>query len=245
MSETICIHCGKKYKKIEKHIILCEIIHKSNHQLNTFDDNDIPSQKKMFKMLLVMAAKYGELEKKLDNVHNYVQKKIKKINIVEYLNNHLVPSISINKIHELIHLQFSDVEFLFEHNIFETINEIFSRCIQNISSFPIISFIQKPKTLYAYTSSADETTWNILSHKQITVILEFIQFKLSKEMLEWKRKNKTLIDEDDRKCWVYDKSLSKLMAPDFKSESVIKKYQDLFYTKFKTDIKCYIDYEFD
>ena len=247
MSETICIHCGKKYKKIEKHLILCEIIHKSKHMLNTFEDNDIPSQRKMFKMLLVMASKYGELEKKLDDVHEFVQKKIKKINIIDFLNRNLVPTVSINNIHELIDVQFLDVEFLFEHNIFETINKIFSRCIQNVNanSFPIVAFIQKPKILYGCTSITEEQKWDILTHKQITFILEFIQFKLSKEMLEWKKKNKTIIDEDDRKCWLYDKTLSKLMAPDFKNDSLIKKYQELFYSKLKTDIKCYIDYEFE
>jgi len=247
-----CIYCGKKFKRIEKHVILCEIMFKSKKQVinEKEEELDIPSQKKMFKMLLVMATKYNDLEKKVAEVHAFVQKKTKKINILDYLNQHIYPTISIN---EWISIEVSDVEYLFMHSVFETFSKIFDRCISSFKNekgereeMPITAFLQKSHTLYGYYKEKEkENQWSLLSNKELTLFLEFIQFKLSKELYEWKKRNKKLIDENDSKCMVYDKTVSKLMSPNFKNDSTLKKYQEVLYIELKKDIKSYIEYEFE
>ena len=63
VSQCCCTWCGKGYKtkvNLEKHVILCELIHKSSKKRankNTSDSNDyddigddLPSPKKMYQM---------------------------------------------------------------------------------------------------------------------------------------------------------------------------------------------------
>jgi hypothetical protein len=103
-------------------------------------------QKKMFKMLLAMASEVNDLKQKLEEANTFIQKKIKKINIVDTLNRQEFPTVY--PMHELIRVESIDVEYLFQHTVFETIDKIFSRCIHISSSLPIIAFHQKINKLY-------------------------------------------------------------------------------------------------
>jgi hypothetical protein len=81
-----CLHCGKGYKtrvNLEKHLILCELVHKSKKiTINEEEELEIPSQKKIFQMLLELGQKYNKLEEKVDEINKWVVKKKKKINVI-------------------------------------------------------------------------------------------------------------------------------------------------------------------
>ena len=231
-----CVHCGKTFKDtlIRKHLKLCELIHNTKSILNV--EEEIPSQRMMFKMLLVMASEITDLKHKVEEAHTFIRKKIKKINIVDHLNHKA--EVPIQLMHEIISLESSDIEYLFHHTVFDTIDKIVSRCIyitNTNTSLPIAAFIQKPHTLYGYIreKETNECKWVVLPSSYMTFFLEKVQFKLSKELLEWKKNNKLDTDEEERK---YDKTVSKLMTPDFKSESLITKFRRTLYEKIKKDI---------
>jgi hypothetical protein len=244
----MCVYCGKTFKRLtQSHSIKCELSHKSKNIANMEDDEDIPPPKKMYKMLLAMASEVSDLKQKLEEAHDFVRKRIKKINIVDTLNRPTTQPVY--PMHEMIRVESADVEYLFQHSVFDTIDKIFSRCIHTSSALPIAAFIQKPHILYGYVylketnehQQQQHYKWDILTHSQITFFLENIQFKLSKELLEWKKENTLVTDEDECR---YDNTVSKLMAPDFKKESLIKKYRELFYERIKRDIMGQ-EYEFE
>jgi len=252
MPSSMCIYCGKTFKRLtQTHSIKCELSHKSkNINIGGDDDEDIPPPpKKMYKMLLAMASEVSDLKQKLEEAHAFVRKKVKKINIVDTLNRPNTQPVC--PMHEMIRVESIDVEYLFHHSVFETIDKIFSRYIHIL---PMAAFIQKPHTLYGFLrisekngkkgkngSNENPYKWDILTSSQITFFLENIQFKLSKELTEWKRENTLVTDEDDRK---YDKTVSKLFTPDFKKDSLITKYRELFYERIKRDIMAQ-EYEFE
>ena len=250
MPSIMCVYCGKTFKDRVKpsqnHLIKCELLYKSKNIANMEEEEDIPSPKKMFKMLLAMASEVNDLKQKVEKANTFIQKKIKKINIVDTLNREEVPTVY--PMHEMIRVESTDVEYLFQHTVFETIDKIFSRCIQTSSSLPIAAFHQKINKLYGYVKGKETNEhhqqqhykWDILTNSQITFFLEKIQCKLSKELLEWKKEHTLVTDEDECR---YDKTISKLMAPDFKKESLIKNYRELFYERIKRDITCQ-EYEF-
>jgi hypothetical protein len=238
-----CTFCGNTFKEnqIRKHLKLCELIHNTKSILTV--EEDLPSQRMMFKMVLVMANEITELKRKVDETHTFVSKKIKKINIVDYLNckEGGIPSLLI---HEIILVKSSDIDYLFHHTVFETIDEIISRSIYTTSSLlPFAAFVQKPHTLYGFirVKETNENKWDILSNSQITSFLEKIQFKLSKELIEWKKKNELFTDEQERK---YDKTVSKLMTPDFKNDLLIAKFRKSICEKIKKDFITQ-EYEFE
>ena len=256
MPSSMCVYCGKTFKRLtQSHSIKCELSCKSKNIVNMEDDEDIPPPpKKMYKMLLAMASEVSDLKQKLEEAHDFVRKRIKKINIVDTLNRATTQPQPGYPMHEMIRVESADVEYLFQHSVFDTIDKIFSRCIHTSSSLPIAAFIQKPHILYGYVylketneqqqqqqQQQQHYKWDILTHSQITFFLEKIQCKLSKELLEWKKEHTLVTDEDECR---YDKTISKLMAPDFKKESLIKNYRELFYERIKRDIMGQ-EYEFE
>ena len=78
-----CIYCGKSYKRktnLSKHVELCELINNSKKCVIADDEeDDIPSQKKMYRILLELGQKYSRLEEKVDELNKWVIKKKKKM----------------------------------------------------------------------------------------------------------------------------------------------------------------------
>ena len=256
-SSLCCVYCGKNYKTksyLDKHILICEIWHKSknktncnnnNNYQNNDDDDDfvVPSQKKMYQIILDLAFKCNRLENKVSELNKFMTKKIKKIDVLEFLNNDLQkPSIIFDNMTDLIKVNQSDIEYLFHNSFLETVNYILSRNIYknedittNTDPLPITCFIQKPNNIYIY-----DKTWQIISREKLIRFLNIIQFKISKAFSEWRKTNVQILVENDSASILYDKTFSKLMAPEFKKDVTYNKYYNNIYNKMKKDVNMYI-----
>jgi hypothetical protein len=165
--QCCCTWCGKSYKtrvNLDKHVILCELIHKSSkkHGSNKNSDltdlneigDDLPSPKKMYQMLLELGYKYSKLEEKMEEVNKFIVKKKQKINVVEWLNSNITPSLVFENLIDQIKIIDSDIEFLFENNFLDMINGVLSRFVYNGESsnnlIPLFAFSQKANVFYAF-----------------------------------------------------------------------------------------------
>ena len=203
--QCCCTWCGKGYKtrvNLDKHVILCELIHKSskkhgsnkNSDLNEIGD-DLPSPKKMYQMLLELGYKYSKLEEKMEEVNKFIVKKKQKINVVEWLNSNITPSLVFENLIDQIKINDSDIEFLFENNFLDMINGVLSRFVYNgESSVPLFAFSQKANVFYAFVNLNNNNNnnnnnlcddkccgiWSELSKDQLMKFLMLIQMKVSK-----------------------------------------------------------------
>ena len=258
-SQCSCTWCGKGYKtkiNLEKHTILCELIHKSNKKrpnknnsdLNDYDDicDDLPSPKKMYQMLLELGYKYSKLEEKMDEVNKFVIKKKKKINVLEWLNSNIIPSLVFENLIEQIKIIDSDIEFLLENNFLETINVVLSRFLyfrEEESDFiPLFAFVQKLNIFYAFVEGG---VWMELPKDKLCLFLMRVQMKISKAFHEWKKQRATQIRDDESFAILCDKTLIKIMGNEFKQDSTFGKMRASIYNKMKTDMKAMIEYEFE
>ena len=261
-SQCSCTWCGKGYKtkiNLEKHTILCELIHKStkkranknNSELNDYDDicDDLPSPKKMYQMLLELGYKYSKLEEKMDEVNKFVVKKKKKINVLEWLNSNIVPSLVFENLIEQIKIIDSDIEFLLENNFLETINVVLSRVLYlendldgENNFMPLFAFVQKTNIFYAFVEGGG---WIELPKDKLCLFLMRVQMKISKAFHEWKKERATRIRDDESFAILCDKTLIKIMGNEFKQDSTFGKMRAVMYNKMKTDMKAMIEYEFE
>ena len=69
--------------------------------------------------------------------------------------------------------------------------------------------------------------------------------KIIKTFYDWKITKAAEIKESDKFAISCDKTLLKLMTPEFKQESVLSKIKSMMYQKMKTDMKALIEYEFE
>lgn len=264
---SCCVYCGKSYKTrsgLEKHVILCEITYKANHGKKSVSEEDdeleIPSQKKMYQIILELGLKCKRLEEKVEEVSKWVVKKKKKINVLEWLTANIQPTILFVNLSEMVVIIESDIEYLLKNTFIDTLNEIFMRSLfqtnqygesdeQITNSNPIFAFSQKQNMFYIYDKKENtevlETGWIELSREKLITFLNIVHRKISKALSEWKKQNNEKIKSCDSTCILYDKTMVKLMDVNFKHEPTFSKIKSFMYNKMKIDMKALIEYEFE
>jgi len=203
------------------------------------------------------------LEEKVDEISKHIIKKKKKINVLEWLNNNITPSITFEHIPEKIIVIDSDIEKLFDNSFIDVLNGIFERSIYNFENEEktIYAFIQKANTFYIYDSiMADKNIndnniivnnnnvnniWFEITREKLLRFLSKIHMKITKVFYEWKAERKQEIKNNDNLAIKLDKTLVKLMGVDFRQESTLVKIKTLMYSRFKADMKAFIEYEFE
>lgn len=243
-----CVYCGKSYKKksnLEKHTNLCELLNKSKKSLVIEDEEEIPSQRKIYQILLELGNKYNRLEEKVDELNKWVVKKKKKINVIDWLNTNITPEIKFENLIEKIKIIDDDVKYLFENNFIDTLNHIFSRNIYNLSEseYPIFAFVQKNNIFYIYEN--EESGWLELSKENLIKFLNKVHMKLFRVFRQHKIDNADKIQEEESFSLLCDKTSLKMMNVDFRQESILGKIRTNMYTRMKTDMKALVEYEFE
>jgi hypothetical protein len=217
----------------------------------------------MYLILLEMAEKYNRLEQKIEEMNKFIttERKRNKINILQWLNNpdtNNKPEFLFDDLINKINVEYSDIEYLFNHSILETINQIFTHSLYTFASsntshkeiLPLQMFNQKSNSIYIYnkmiqpdSNNEEIVCWHDLSRKSFLRFLNILHSKIIKMMNEWRKKNKDLVNESDSCAIIYDKAFLKLMNIDFKCDSTLNKIKSMIYGNMKTDITNLIEYE--
>lgn len=247
-----CVHCGKSYVKrvnLDNHVIICELLHnrKKSSLIIEDDEETIPSQKKMFHMLIELGQKYNKLEEKVEELNKWVIKKKKKINILEWLNDNNKPDILFDSIIDKIFVNEEDVKNLLDNTFNDVLSDIFSRTIYNFNEHenPIFAFIQKTNVFYIYEKVDDKNIWVEMSREKLIKFLNKVHTKILKAFYEFKQKNLVEIRASDNYSIKCDKTMVKIMSVEFKQESILSKVRSMMFVKMKTDIKAMVELEFE
>ena len=270
-----CTHCGKGYKNrnaFEKHVILCEILSKAKNknkktiQLDIEEDDDIPSNRRMYLMLLELGNKYNKLEQKMEEMNKWVVQKKKKINMLEWLHANIEPTYTFHILPSKIIVTDTIIEFLLNNSFNDTLNELFSVNLylhphdtadtkeekEKEEIVPLFASGQKTNTFYIYDNPASDNKeadntekWEELSKDKFIKFLNIVQMKISKAFSDWKKTNKSKLSDDESLTTLCDKASVKIMAPNFKQDATSIKIKHMMYNKMKTDVKALVEYEFE
>jgi hypothetical protein len=243
-----CKYCGKNYVKkynLDRHVIICELLNTCNAKTSVDDDYDVPSQRKMYQMILEIGKKLNGLDEKVDELNKWVVKKKKKINVAEWLNNHIKPAIHFDILIEKVIMDKEDIQYLFQNTFADTLNYIFSRNIYKLSEseYPIFAFVQKPNTFYIYENEQDG--WIELNRDKLVKFLNRVHTKLYRIYLEWKKEHRAEVEEDDKLSLLCDKTTCKMMDVDFRQDTILGKIRSNMYGRMKIDMKGLVEYEFE
>lgn len=250
-----CVHCGKSYVKrsnLDKHIILCDLLQKSKKsKILEEDEEPIPCQRKMFQMLIELGQKYNKLEEKVEEMSKWIVKKKKKINMLEWLNTNIVPNIVFDQLYDKIIITDNDIQFLLNNSFYDSLNEVFTKTIYNLSesNSPIYAFIQKTNTFYIYdrkdNSGNGQNSWIEFSREKFVKFFDKIHMKFIKTFCEWKKSYTKEIKESYQLACLCDKATTKLMSVELKVEGTFNKLRNIMYNHMKKDIKAFVEYEFE
>jgi hypothetical protein len=246
-----CIYCGKSYlrkQNLNKHAIICELLYQSKHKKKIIIVDDepetLPSQRKMFEMLIELGEKYHKLEEKLNAMNKCVIQQNKKINILGWLNEHIIPTNKFESIIDNINITEQDINKLLEgsKSFYEILNEIFERTIYNndAKKYPIITLTQKTNTFYIYTI---DNLWIELTREAFMKCMNKIHIKIIKLFYDLKNLKNIGKKSNDSLSNVWDKANLKLMSVDFDKDSVQTKIKSMMFSKMKIDMKTLIGSE--
>jgi hypothetical protein len=239
-----CVNCGKGYKSkvgLDKHLILCELVKKikSGKKIEDEEEIEVPSPKMMYKMILELGLKYNRLEEKTTEMNKWVVKKKKKVDVVVWLNDNLKPEYDFDEITERISITDTDIEIMLENSLYDTLYAILFRVLD--VDAPIFAFNQKPGILYIF----ENEFWFEIPVEKLTRLLNICQKKVSKAMLDWKKKHKDEFNSSDSFATRYDKAVVRLMSVEFRNSAHFNKAKSMIYGKLKTDAKTVVEYEFE
>ena len=252
-----CEFCGKCYKTIvnlNKHILLCEVVNRCVNKPVTIDksvNENLPSQETMYKIIESLAMKYNKLEEKMEQLQKWVDKKKKKINIIEWLNENdkINPLYDFDSIMDKLNITQTAVDFLFTNSFYDTINEILSNYYNNHNqennTIPLFAFNQKANLIYVFNKHDGQNSWKEISKDQLVDFLDKIQTKITRCLKEWKKINEDKVRNDNKYSELYSKTIIKIMDVKFNNETTITRYKSLLYNKIKVDMKSLIEYEYE
>lgn len=259
-SKSSCIYCSKQYTNktsLEKHMLLCCILYKSKRQLKIEEEEteDLPSHNKLCFIVQELTLKIKKLEEKLEIQEKFITKTKKKINVLEWLNNNIIPSDDINTfITNKISVKEDEILFMMNNTFHDTLDKIFAENFDNDSSNsnsnvnPIFCFIQNSNKFYIYSNTnntINTNAWSELTKQECIKIFNIIYSKIFKKLMEWKNANEEQINKSEQLDNLYLKTMGKLMSIDFKNETILSKAKSSLFNKIKTDMKNIIEYEFD
>ena len=247
-----CIHCGKSYIKrtnLNNHVIICELLHNRRNTSLVIEDEEepLPSQRKMFHMLIELGKKYNKLEEKVEELNKWVIKKKKKINILEWLNDNNKPNILFDSIIDKITVNEDDIKYLFENSFNNVLNEIFLRTIYNFNEDenPMFAFVQKANVFYVYELINDNKMWIELSKEKLIKFLNKVHTKILKAFCEFKQERIHEIRASDNYSIKCDKTMIKIMSVEFNQETILSKVRSMMFANMKTDMKAVVEFEFE
>jgi predicted phosphatase len=243
--EKNCVHCGKKYSKktsYEKHILLCDILHKNEKERNTYTPLN---QRDMIHIIETLATKCAHLERKVDELSKWVRKEKKKLDIIEWLQNQssLQPQYTFDEL-KATHMRIENkhIEIVKERTLMECLHTIFTDSFQSINPPPIICFTNKPNVFYICDSIYPKPQWRESDNASLIVFWNEIQKKLLFLISEWKKNNQERFENSDKECEIYGKTMIKLLVS-FREMDVMNKTKHTLFDVLKKDIKSMVEYE--
>lgn len=251
-----CKYCGKSYKKRERlnsHIVVCELLQMSKKKKSASEEDieaemeadlAVPSQKKMYEMLIQLGEKYNRLEEKMEEMNKWVVKKKKKINALEWLNTNVKPNNVFDTLIDKIIVNDDDVTNLLTNNFYDVLQCVFSRSLYSWeeSEVPIMAFAQKICKFYVYDK---DLVWVELTRERLTKFLNRMHSKIFKQYTDWKKAHAVDIRNDSSLGDKCNKALVKIMSVEIHQDAVLDRIKNAMFSRMKKDIKSLVEYEFE
>jgi hypothetical protein len=249
-----CIVCNKKYTKkssLDKHKILCDFKTKTKREKKIEDEEqcDIPTYGQLVKIVQELALKMSKMEDKMEELNKWVYKKKRKLNVIGWLNENVVPTFGfLEWVNVQLTVKEEHFENLMENSLFHTIQQVFEYNLpeSNELIFPIRCFSQKSGIFYICEKNENGLPqWKQLALNDIIILLKTIQNRMIKVLSKWKSDNQYKIEDNDKISELFNKAVIKLMNISFHQDASLSRIKNNLYNYLKTDLKTTIDYEFE
>lgn len=247
MSYT-CNCCNKKYTKkssYQNHAVLCEFLHSSKREKSIDDEesSDLPSYRNLVKLVGMLAVKNSKLEEKVETLQKYAEKSKRKINIIEWLNVNVKPTLTFAQFLESIVLSESHINCLNEHNMIKTLTTIFEEYFIKENCLPVYAFNEKVNTFYSFNHETN--SWSEMEKDAVVSLLYYVDRLVQREITKWSQKYHEKIKYNDKWAQTFAKLVGKANALSYRDDATLSRLKGILFNQIKCEVKRYVEYEFD
>lgn len=158
----------------------CKINHELLNLVRNLSDklNNVENELKELKKLM---------KKKIDDINGNTIPLINKKNVIEWLNNYIIPTMTFDEFVENLIINMGHFEFLLEYKLPDTIQKIIQTNIvkNNKIIYPLYASTEKCGKVYVFT---EDETWEIITIEYLSKFVKQIENKLSQHCIEWKNR---------------------------------------------------------
>ena len=236
-----CGFCSKKFTRktyYDRHILICDLLSKSKKErkLEMEEDEDTPTVRKLYEIIMEMSIKYKKMEEKMEELSKYVDTKKKRLNIIEWLNATYKSSDPFEMWMNKIKVERKHLESIFSHDyVYGTLHIL--KDFNNNEH--IRCYDQKDDTLFIFTTTTEEVpvpVWSEMSQSQFDKMMDFISKQFLHEFVLWQNENKHRM-EDDNYAMTYMTNIKKMNGGNnTTTEQLYRKIHREVYKQMKTSL---------
>jgi len=263
-SKYCCSICKKPYTKkdsLDKHMLLCEYKSKTlqEKQIEFEESTDIPDYKQLVRIVQELAIKYAKMDEKLSEIHRWVTRKKAKLNVVQWLNTHIVPETSYQEwIAHCVSVLPEHFEYLMENNLIHAIEKVYHHIFDTSTQeqdqtepWPVRCFTEKKGVIYICDKGFNEegqttVNWHPMEQQHLSQLMTKIHAKMLQSMITWKEQNQSKFDDEHSKiAEKFNKAVIKFMDMKYTLDSNLGPYKSALYNYLRNDLKGVMEYDFE
>lgn len=236
-----CGHCFLAYKlksNYDRHVLVCEILRKTSTKRKA--DDDLPSMENMYALLTTILLKNQVLEDKYTELANILVAKKRKIDLLEWLKGHCVPTQTfaswLLSLEDKVNAGHLNQVFLngYQAGMLSLLRE-FCRGDLAPEQLCVQAFDVRPNAFYIYV---EEGVWELATERQLIICVNILTRALLKQFQVWSDLNKHQLYDDDY-AFQRSKYLMKILT------DKPREIWAAFYKELKRNLRGVTEYEFD
>ena len=251
-SSHCCSYCGKSYTRkssYDRHFLMCDNAYKSKRlkkcEAEESDPQRIPSISVLYNIIQELLIKQEKMEKKIEEQQKWIDRKKKKLNIVEWLNTNIIPKYIYRDFVKSIIVTEEDINCLTDCNFVLCVFNIIKKNLKTPKENPIICFSEKASVFYIYEVDTDASKWKKMTTDDLVYMLKIVHSKLLHALCSWRDNNAEKMTNSDKMAELYNRTVIKLMGSDFNQESLLTKIRAPLYNHLKENLLNTVEYEYE
>jgi hypothetical protein len=228
-----CPNCFKIYKKkrcYENHIFQCE-----RETVNTSEKNLIP---KLMGMIENLIENQNKMQLEIDNLKASLNRKNKKINVIEWLNEKENREENFTEEWKKIELSEKDLLIIFDKGFVKGISEILNNIFTNLNT--IKCFNEKKNIIYTLKNEK----WDELRKEEWEEIIKMVNSQMLVLFKKYQDQNLEQLEHEGyhKKLNIY---LSKILCVELPFETKCNRIKNNVYNSVKQGFKNIIELQID
>ena len=238
MTET-CSFCFVEFRnktQHREHALCCKLI--KDRTAADVPNDRVPNPRIMYELLKNLSAKCERLETEIRGLKSSAAREKRKINLVDYLNETRIPTLTYKMWLKELVVQSKHVEKALENKIINGIFDLLEDALRDDPNMPITTFSHKRGRFYVWKEDAWEETKPGFTNE----LFDSIAFKFLRAYTKWEVSKPELNarTEDAQK---YKMMYMKLLTT--RDEVQYKRFSAWLFEKIKQNVKKIVEYEFE